>query len=148
MAPADNHFCYVVAGFWVEIPEDSSRVDIYDLGDENNRGDEGRPHEFPRKVLSGRRAKAGDKEFAHPPTLLAARVWCRHARDLIKAEQQPDWDGDGLTAPSEPLALPAPADDSEQVATARGLARAESDAPAPSGDPTPPAPRQRKTKKG
>lgn len=107
---AENLFCYPIAGFWVEIPEDHSRVDIYHLPGHDQHGNEGRPTPYPVKQLG---PKLGDDgKISEPATLLAARVWCNHAADKIRNNFEPDFDGDG-TAPLAALALASTAGGSE-----------------------------------
>lgn len=108
----DNAFCYAIAGFWVEIPEDSSQVDIYLLPRHDREGSEGRPTEYPVKQLGPKLDEQG--EISQPATLLAARVWCNHAADQIRNNFEPDFDGDG-TAPLKPLALPLASGDTDQA---------------------------------
>lgn len=98
--PAEQHFTYPMFGFWVEIPDSGAHADIYVLPDHDaDRGLEGRPHEFPRKRLTGKRN--------HPETLLAARIWCAWARDHIKTGEEIAWDGDGETPLVDPVAVAA-----------------------------------------
>lgn len=103
---AENLFCYVVAGFWVEIPEDDSRADVYLLADhDHEKGLEGKAAPYPVKRIDGRKDENGNP--SHPATLLAARVWCLHAREQIRADADPGFDGDGSAPIVHPLSLTA-----------------------------------------
>lgn len=140
---AENLFCYVVAGFWVEIPEDDSRADVYLLADhDHEKGLEGKAAPFPVKRFDGRKDENGNP--SHPATLLAARVWCLHAREQIRADVDPGFDGDGespLKTPQQPLSA------GEQIQADNAAASQDEPSVAQDAPQEKPAPKRR-SKKG
>jgi hypothetical protein len=78
-------------GFWLEIAEDHSVAELFDLN--GGDGSEGRPHPFPVKRIPGVVA-TGEAKPTFGPTFIAARAWARWAREQQVAGNDP-FDGDG-----------------------------------------------------
>ena len=86
--------CSVLFGFWLEIADDHSFAELFDLG--GGDGSQGRPMDFPVKRIPGV-VPTGESKPTYNATFFAARAWALWAREEIAAGRNP-FDGDG-TAP-------------------------------------------------
>jgi hypothetical protein len=90
-------------GFWLEIADDHSAADLYDLG--RLDGSDGRPTPFPVKRLPGI-VPTDESKPTYGATFVAAQAWARWAREQQSAGVDP-FDGDGYRPLGSPPAVDA-----------------------------------------
>ena len=93
--PPEKPICSVLAttGFWLEIADDHSAAELFDLN--GGDGSNGRPHPFPVKRLAGV-VPTDEEQPTYNATFFAARAWAIWAREQQSAGNDP-FDGDGMT---------------------------------------------------